>query len=73
MASAWLLERTEARDFGPPSAQISLNQTLATGPTNVVVLGPERAKELASRHQAIRTKTIELLEHKNGDSNGNQA
>jgi hypothetical protein len=70
MASAWLLERTEARDFGPPSAQISLNQTLATGPTNVVVLGPERAKELASRHEAIRAKTLELLD-KQRQTNGN--
>jgi len=75
MASAWLLERTEARDFGPASAQISLNQTLATGPTNVVVLGPERAKELVSRSQAIRAKTLELLDkqrHTNGNGNAQQ-
>jgi hypothetical protein len=73
MASAWLLERTEARDFGPASAQLSINQTLATGPTNVVVLGPERAKVLATRYEGIRAKTLELLEHKNGDTNGNSA
>ena len=75
MASAWLLERTEPRDFGPAHAQLSINQTLATGPTNVVVLGPERAKELASRHQVIRAKTLELLDKQrptNGDINGSK-
>jgi hypothetical protein len=75
MASAWLLERTEPRDFGPAHAQLSINQTLATGPTNVIVLGPERAKELASRHEAIRTKTLKLLDatshNGNADTNGN--
>jgi hypothetical protein len=75
MASAWLLERTEPRDFGPAHAQLSINQTLATGPTNVVVLGPERAKELQNRHQAIRAKTLELLDKQrptNGDTNGSK-
>jgi hypothetical protein len=73
MASAWLLERTEPRDFGPAHAQLSINQTVATGPTNVVVLGPERAKELQNRHQAIRAKTLQLLDKQrptNGDTNG---
>jgi hypothetical protein len=76
MASAWLLERTEPRDFGPAHAQLSINQTLATGPTNVVVLGPERAKELVSRHETLRAKALELLDKAtkrdgNGDTNGN--
>jgi hypothetical protein len=73
MASAWLLERTEPADFGPAHAQLSINQTVATGPTNVVVLGPERAKMLATRYEAIRNKTIELLGGTNGEhgqSNG---
>jgi hypothetical protein len=72
MASAWLLERTEPRDFGPPSTQLSINQTLATGPTNVVVLGPERAKVLATRYESIREKTKQLLDKPNGDTNGSQ-
>jgi hypothetical protein len=72
MASAWLLERTEPRDFGPAHAQLSINQTLATGPTNVIVLGPERASELASRHEAIRAKSLELLDKATKrDTNGN--
>jgi hypothetical protein len=78
MASAWLLERTEPRDFGPAHAQLSINQTLATGPTNVVVLGPERAKELVSRHETLRAKALELLDkatkrdtNGNGDTGGN--
>jgi hypothetical protein len=78
MASAWLLERTEPRDFGPAHAQLSINQTLATGPTNVIVLGPERAKELASRHETLRAKALELLDkatkrdtNGNGDTGGN--
>jgi len=75
MASAWLLERTEPADFGPAHAQLSINQTLATGPTNVVVLGPERAKELANRHEAIRAKSLKLLDKQrptNGDTNGSK-
>jgi hypothetical protein len=71
MASAWLLERTEPRDFGPAHAQLSINQTLATGPTNVIVLGPERAKELANRHEAIRAKSLKLLDATSHTTNGN--
>jgi hypothetical protein len=74
MASAWLLERTEARDFGPPSTQLSIVQNVDSGPTNVVVLGPERAKVLLSRQEAIRAKTLELLDkqrHSNGNKDGN--
>jgi hypothetical protein len=39
----------------------------------VVVLGPERAKLLATRYESIRAKTMELLDkqHTNGDNNGN--
>lgn len=72
MASAWLLERTEPRDFGSPSTQLSIVQNVDTGPTNVVVLGPERAKVLATRYEGIRAKAMELLDkqHINGDSNG---
>jgi hypothetical protein len=79
MASAWLLERTEPRDFGPAHAQLSINQTVATGPTNVVVLGPERAKELVSRHETLRAKALELLDkatkrdtNDNGETNGSK-
>lgn len=69
--AAWFLERKYPTQFAKPEIQLAINQQVNTGPTNVVVLGPERAKELVNRHEAIRAKTIELLEHKNGDSNGN--
>jgi hypothetical protein len=71
MVSAWLLERLHPQDYANANTQLSVQTNIGTGPTNVVVLGPERAKELVNRHEAIRAKTIELLEHKNGDSNGN--
>lgn len=73
MASAWLLERTEARDFGPPSTQLSIVQNVDSGPTNVVVLGPERAQVLATRYESIRSKTRELLDRPAANGNGSQA
>ena len=72
-ASAWLLERVHPQDYAPAHAQLSVQTNVATGPTNVVVLGPERAKVLATRYEAIRNKTIELLGGTNGEhgqSNG---
>lgn len=72
MASAWLLERTEARDFAPPHSQLSLTQNVANAPTNIVVVGPEKAAILATRHESIRARTRELLEQRtNGNGNGN--
>jgi hypothetical protein len=70
---AWFLERKYPTQFAKPEIQLAVNQQVNTGPTNVVVLGPERAKELVSRHEAIRAKTLELLDkqHSNGDKNGN--
>jgi hypothetical protein len=71
--AAWFLERKYPTQFAKPEIQLAVNQQVNTGPTNVVVLGPERAKELVSRHEAIRARTIELLDkqHSNGDKNGN--
>jgi hypothetical protein len=61
-ADAWSLERVYPQLFGRPDLQLSVNQSVATGPTNVVVVGPERAKILATRYEQIRAKTRELLE-----------
>jgi len=67
-ASAWLLERTYPGDYGPAHAQLALHTNIDTGPTNVVVLGPERAKVLATRYEEIRARTRELVD---GTQNGN--
>ena len=61
-ADAWSLERTYPQHFGRPDIQLSVNQSVSSGPTNVVVLGPERAKLLASRYAEIRAKTIKLVD-----------
>jgi hypothetical protein len=70
---AWFLERKYPTQFAKPEIQLAVNQQVNTGPTNVVVLGPERAKLLATRYESIRAKTMELLDkqHTNGDNNGN--
>ena len=70
-ADAWSLERTYPQFFGRPDLQLSVNQSVSTGPTNVVVVGPERAAILATRHEQIRARTIALLEKADkGKSNG---
>jgi len=61
-ADAWSLERVYPQLFGRPDLQLSVNQSVSTGPTNVVVVGPEQAKVLATRYEQIRVKTKELLE-----------
>jgi hypothetical protein len=46
-------------------------RVLSTGPTNVVVVGPERARVLASRYEQIRAGTMALLEKAGkGEPNG---
>ena len=57
-----LLERVYPQLFGRPDLQLSVNQSVSTGPTNVVVMGPERAIVLATRYEQIRAKTRELLD-----------
>ena len=49
----------------PPEETVTVN----TGPTNVVVLGPERARVLATRYEQVRSRTIERFE-KLGNGNG---
>ena len=61
-ADAWCLERVYAQHFARPDLQLSVNQSVSTGPTNVVVMGPERARVLATRYEQIRAKTRELLD-----------
>jgi hypothetical protein len=78
-ADAWSLERTYPQFFGRPDLQLSVNQSVSAGPTNVVVVGPERAAILASRHAQIRAQAIELVnkasagqgEHPVGSESGN--
>jgi hypothetical protein len=61
-ADAWSLERTYPQLFGRPDLQVSLNQSVSTGPQNVVVIGPERAAVLAQRHESIRARSRQLLD-----------
>jgi hypothetical protein len=68
---AWFLERRYPTQFSRPEIQLALNQAVNAGPTNIVVLGPERAKVLASRHEQIRAKSLELLDKKSASGNGN--
>jgi transposase len=63
-AGAWSLERRYPEMFAKPEAQLSIvatAQAAALGPSNVVVVGPERAKILATRHEQLRAKSIALL------------
>jgi hypothetical protein len=61
-ADAWSLERVYPQLFGRPDLQLSVNQSVSSGPTNIVVLGPERARLLASRHEQLRAKSIAILD-----------
>jgi hypothetical protein len=63
-ADAWLLSRTHPGAFAEPSVALSQEVSVNTGPTNIVVLGPERAQELTNRLGVIRARTLELLEQK---------
>jgi hypothetical protein len=82
-ADAWSLERVYPHLFGRPDLQLSVNQSVSTGPTNVVVLGPERAKILTTRYEQIRGRTKELFDkvgrsepapvRELGDGNGQSA
>jgi hypothetical protein len=60
--AAWFLERKYPTQFAKPEIQLAVNQQVSSGPTNVVILGPERARVLATRYQVIRAKTLQLLE-----------
>ena len=68
--AAWFLERKYPTQFAKPEIQLAVNNQINQGPTNILVVGPERAAILASRHEQIRAKTRELLEGTNGDSQG---
>ena len=61
-ADAWLLSRTHPGAFAEPSVALSQEVSVNTGPTNIVVLGPERASLMVSRYETIRAKTRELVE-----------
>jgi hypothetical protein len=64
-AGAWCLERRYAQLFAKPESQLQLNvvaQAAAQGPTNVVIVGPQRAELLATRVEQIRAKSRELID-----------
>jgi hypothetical protein len=67
--AAWFLERKYPTQFAKPEIQFQLNQAVSTGPTNVIVLGPERAKVLATRFESVRQNTLQLF-GENGGQNG---
>jgi hypothetical protein len=67
--AAWFLERKYPTQFAKPEIQFQLNQVHQAGPTNVIVLGPERAALLANRYQTIHQKTLEIF-GENGEANG---
>jgi hypothetical protein len=73
-AFGWMLERRHPEYFAKAETQLTVNQSVSTGPANVIVLGPERAKVLATRYQQIRAKTIAMFEGQTGNTgNGSQA
>jgi hypothetical protein len=54
-----------------PDLQLSVNQSVSTGPTNVVLLDPKWARVLASRHEQIRARTTAFFEKAGkGEPNG---
>jgi hypothetical protein len=57
-----MLERRHPEFFARAETQLTVNQSVSTSPTNVVVLGPERAAVLVKRHEQIRAKTMALLD-----------
>jgi hypothetical protein len=57
--AAWFLERKYPTQFAKPEIQLQLNQAVTTGPTNLVILGPQRAAILAGRFEVVRQKTLE--------------
>ena len=62
-ALAWLLERRYPQEFSRPEVQFNLAiQNNTAGPTNVVVLGPERASVPANRYAEIREKTKRMVD-----------
>jgi hypothetical protein len=60
--TAWFLERKYASQFARPEILLAVNQQVSAGTSNIIILGPERARVLASRHEQIRAKTRELLD-----------
>ena len=67
-----MLERQHPQHFARAETQLTVNQGVSTGPTNVVVVGPERAKVLAARYEAIRTRSRELLDAREANTGNDQ-
>src|SRR5262249_41588670 len=60
--TAWVLDRQYANQFARPEILLAVNQQVSTGASNIVVLGPQRARVLATRYEQIRAKSIALLD-----------
>jgi hypothetical protein len=71
-ADAWCLERVYAQHFARPDLQLSVNQSVSTGPTNIKVVGPARAAVLVSRYEQLRAKSIALLDAREAGSGNGQ-
>jgi len=70
-AFGWMLERRHPEFFARAETQLTVSQSVSTGPSNIVVIGPERARVLATRHEQIRARTVALLEKAGkGEPNG---
>jgi hypothetical protein len=69
---AWALERTYPEHFGRPDLQLSVNQSVSTSSPNIIILGPERAKILSTRHEQLRAKSIALLDAREAPAGNGQ-
>ena len=67
-ADAWMLARTHPREFAEPAVALSQEVNVSTGPTNIVVVGPERAAILVQRHATLRAEAIALVDKTNGNT-----
>ena len=67
-ADAWMLSRCHPKEFAEPSVALNQELNLSSGPTNIVVVGPERAAVLASRNEKIRAEARALVDKTNGNA-----
>jgi hypothetical protein len=71
-AFGWMLERRHPEFFARAETQLTVSQSVSTGPSNIVVIGPERAKILVTRHEQLRAKSIALLDAREAPAGNGQ-
>jgi hypothetical protein len=71
-AFGWMLERRHPEFFARAETQLTVSQSVSTSPSNIVVIGPERAKILATRHEQLRAKSIALLDAQQANTGNGQ-